>query len=276
MATTVQEDASFEELLEFVRTVRGFDFTGYKRSSLKRRTTKRMQGVGIEDYPAYLRRLQDDPDEFAALFNTILINVTSFFRDAETWGLLASRVVPDIAAHSAGGPIRIWSAGCASGQEAYSVAMLFAEELGASDLSSRVKIYATDVDEEALQEGRHAAYDQRALQHVPEELRERYLERSGKGFTIRSDLRRSVIFGRHNLTKDPPISRIDLLLCRNTLMYFSAALQARVMRAFAFALRPEGYLVLGKSEMMTSRSDRFEAFSLRWGVFRPSRQTSVR
>jgi two-component system, chemotaxis family, CheB/CheR fusion protein len=266
--STLQQDTDFEELLEFLRAVRGFDFTGYKRSSLRRRTIKRMQEVGIESYPDYLRRLQTDPDEFEALFNTILINVTSFFRDAEAWTLLGSQVVPELIGRTPD-PIRIWSAGCASGQEAYSVAMLFAEALGASDINGRIKIYATDIDEEALTEGRHAAYDERAVQHVPDALRARYFDRVGNRYTIRSDLRRAVIFGRHNLAKDAPISRIDLLLCRNTLMYFSSALQARIMAAFHFALQPKGYLVLGKSEMMLSRSDRFEAFSLRRRVFRP-------
>ncbi|MEA2425985.1 MAG: two-component system, chemotaxis family, CheB/CheR fusion protein, partial [Thermoleophilaceae bacterium] len=269
----LEQSAEFEQLLEFLRESRGFDFTGYKRASLMRRTTKRMQEVGVETYADYLPYLHANPGEFEALFNTILINVTSFFRDRETWELLAADIVPRVIERS-DGHARVWSAGCATGEEAFSAAMLFADALGTTNIAPRVKIYATDVDESALARARGAEYDQKALDPVPEHRRGAYFEQRGRRFAIRKDIRRAVIFGRHNLGVDPPISRIDLVFCRNTLMYFNPPLQSRILDSLHFALNPEGTLCLGKSEVMMSRSDRFEPVNLERRIFRP--RASVR
>jgi two-component system, chemotaxis family, CheB/CheR fusion protein len=264
-----ENDAEFENLIDFLRSTRGLDVTGYKRSSLMRRTRKRMREVGIEGFPAYADYLGERPEEFDHLFATILINVTSFFRDPPTWQVMAEQIVPELLEREQETPIRVWSAGCASGQEPYSVAIMFAEALGTPEISDRVKIYATDVDDHALSEARRAEYLGRSVESIPPEMRERYLQPVGTAFGLRPELRRSVIFGKHNLVSDPPISRLDLLLCRNTLMYFNAPLQTRIMESFHFALRPEGYLVLGKSEVMLTRSDRFEPHDLKRRVFRP-------
>jgi two-component system CheB/CheR fusion protein len=263
------DDPAFERLLEFLRVSRGFDFAGYKRSTLRRRVARRMQEVGIDDVDGYLDYLEVHPDEFASLFNTILINVTSFFRDPATWELVRDEVVPDLVERRSGAPIRVWSAGCASGQEPYSVAMLFAEAVGPDALRERVKIYATDVDEDALEAARAGVYAERELGTLPEELRDRYLERlADDRYAFRKELRRTVIFGRHDLVQDPPISRIDLLLCRNTLMYFNADVQSRIYRNFHFSLAPDGYLVLGKSEMLLTRTSMFAPIDLKRRVFR--------
>ena len=264
--TETADGTDFERLLEFVRTERNFDFTGYKRSSLQRRTTKRMREVGIERYVEYLDYLQANTDEFTRLFNTILINVTSFFRDEETWAAIAETILPELIEGDR--PIRIWSAGCASGEEPFSVAMLLAERLGVDGVGRRVKIYATDIDEEALAEARRAEFTDRSVRAVPPQMLERYFEPSGQRFAILKDLRRTVIFGRHNLAVDAPISKIDLLLCRNTLMYFSAPLQTYILDGFHFALGPDRYLVLGKSEVMLSRTDRFLPVDLKRRIFR--------
>src|SRR4051794_29511191 len=150
-----QTGEAFEGLLVFLRDSRGFDFTGYKRTSLIRRVRHRMSNIGCESFEAYLDVLQAQPDEFAALFNTILINVTTFFRDTDAWDCIRDTVIPDLLTERASGePIRVWSAGCASGQGAYTLAMLLAEALGPDDFRQRVKIYATDVDEEALAQAR--------------------------------------------------------------------------------------------------------------------------
>ena len=171
-----QVDESFEALLRFMRDSRGFDFTGYKRTSLMRRVRHRMEQAGHPTFEEYLDVLQASSDEFAALFNTILINVTTFFRDAEAWDVLPDDAIPAmLAARAPHDPIRIWSAGCASGQEPYSLAMLLAEELGLDDYRQRVKIYATDVDEEALTEARAASYDAKAVESVPPEYLEQVL-----------------------------------------------------------------------------------------------------
>ena len=262
-------DPQFEALLVYLKESRGFDFTGYKRSSLIRRVNRRMTQVGSTDHQSYLDHLQVHPDEFTALFNTILINVTGFFRDAEAWDHLRREAVEPLLARKAGDePLRIWSAGCASGQEAYTLAMAFAEAMGVEAFRERVKIYATDVDEEALDEARQASYGERAMETVPPELADRYFERAGGRWAFRKDLRRSVIFGRNDLVQDAPISRIDLLTCRNTLMYFNAETQARILRRFHFALSDGGVLFLGKAEMLLSHGNLFVPIDLKRRIFR--------
>ncbi len=262
-------DPAFEALLVHLKNHRGFDFTGYKRSSLMRRVDRRMAQVGVADYSEYLDYLELHAEEFTALFNTILINVTGFFRDGEAWDVLRTEVLPDLlAAKAPTEPLRIWSAGCASGEEAYTLAMMLAEMMGLGEFRDRVKIYATDVDEEALSYARPGAYTQRELRGVPEELVEKYLEPAGARHVFRKDLRRSVIFGRNDLVQDAPISRIDLLVCRNTLMYFNAETQARILTRFHFALAPHGVLFLGKAEMLLSHSALFLPIDLRRRTFR--------
>jgi two-component system, chemotaxis family, CheB/CheR fusion protein len=262
-------DPNFEALLGYLKESRGFDFTGYKRSSLMRRVNRRVSQVGAADYLEYLDFLQVHPEEFTALFNTILINVTGFFRDADAWDYLRSDVLePLVASRPADAPIRVWSAGCASGEEAYTLAMALAEKLGPEAFRDRVKIYATDVDEEQLNEARQAAYGERAVQAVPPELLQRYFESSGTCHTFRKDLRRAVIFGRNDLVQDAPISRIDLLACRNTLMYFNAETQTKILNRFHFALADGGILFLGKAEMLLSHASLFSPVDLKRRVFR--------
>ncbi|ORX05535.1 CheR family methyltransferase [Mycolicibacillus trivialis] len=262
-------DETFEALLRYLRDSRGFDFTGYKRASLMRRVRHRMSQAGYETFEEYLDVLQASADEFAALFNTILINVTAFFRDPESWEYVRSDVIPQILAERGPtDPIRVWSAGCASGQEAYTLAILLAEALGGDDFRQRVKIYATDVDEEALNEARAATCDAKAVESVPTVYLDRYFEPVNGRYLFRKDLRRAVIFGRNDLVKDAPISRVDLLVCRNTLRYMNAETQRTVLGRLHFALAPQGTLFLGHAEMLLSHSDRFTPLNLKHRVFR--------
>ncbi|MFR0352157.1 CheR family methyltransferase [Streptomyces sediminimaris] len=265
----VETDEELEELLRFLRDARGFDFTGYKRSSLGRRIRKRMADAQVGSYTDYRDRLETNADEFDALFNTILINVTSIFRDPDAWTFLQREVLPELLAQSGSeDEIRVWSAGCSSGEEAYSLAIMFAEALGLEETLERVKIYGTDVDDEALRDARSSLYSAKALEPLAPELREKYFEPNGARFCFRSDLRRKVIFGRHDITRDAPISRLDLLVCRNTLMYFNVEAQTQIMDRFHFALRDGGYLFLGKAEMLLNDAERFEVVSMRQRVFR--------
>ena len=274
-------DPAFEALLDFLKRSRGFDFSGYKRTSLERRFRRRMEAIECKGFGDYLDYLEVHPEEFEQLFDTLLINVTDFFRDPPAWEHLRDDVLPSLLAQKADHePIRVWSAGCASGQEAYTAAMVFAELLGEEAYRDRVKIYATDVDEDALATARHAVYSAKQLEGVPEDLQARYFERADQRLAFRNDLRRAVIFGRNNLVADAPISRLDLLICRNTLMYFTAETQGRILRHFHFALRDHGVLMLGKSEMMVSHRDVFEAVDLNRRIFRkldkpPSLQVRV-
>ncbi len=262
------QDAAFESLLDFVRRARGLDFTGYKRASLQRRFRRRMDAVGCETYADYLDYLEVHPDEYEELFDSLLINVTQFFRDPPAWDHLRADVLPALLdAKPDDEPVRVWSAGCASGQEAYTIAIVLAEALGLEQYGERVKIYATDIDEDALAQARLALYGAKEAESVPPDLRERYFERADHRLAFRKDLRRTVIFGRNNLVQDAPISRLDLLVCRNTLMYFNAETQGRILRHFHFALRDHGVLMLGKSEMMISHRDLFGALDVKQRIF---------
>jgi two-component system CheB/CheR fusion protein len=262
-------DSSFEALLDFLKRSRGFDFTGYKRTTLERRLQRRMEALECGSYGDYLDYLEVHPAEYEQLFDALLINVTEFFRDPPAWEHLRDDVLPGLLADKEPDePIRVWSAGCASGEEAYTTAIVLAELLGEDAYRERVKIYATDIDEDALTTARLAVYTQKQLERVPEDLRARYFEPADQRMAFRKDLRRTVIFGRNNLVSDAPISRLDLLICRNTLMYFTAETQGRILRHFHFALRDDGVLMLGKSEMMIAHRDLFGAVDINRRIFR--------
>ncbi|HEY7771502.1 CheR family methyltransferase [Longimicrobium sp.] len=268
-ATAPPANPEFEELLVFLREMRSFDFSGYKRSTLRRRVEKRMQTVGVQGYPAYRDYLEVHPGEFDALFNTILINVTSFFRDEEAWAALRDDFVPALLERKQGGqPIRVWSAGCATGQETYTLVMLLAEAMGIEAFRHQVKVYATDLDSEALAEARHAVYADKDLEGLPEGFRDRYFEPAGSRWTFRTDLRRQVIFGPHDLAQDAPMSHLDLLVCRNVLMYFNSEVQGRILARFHFALEPEGLLFLGRAEMIRAHASLFAPAHLGARIFR--------
>jgi two-component system CheB/CheR fusion protein len=266
MAT--EENPAFEALLNHIKEQRGFDFTGYKRASLMRRVVRRMETVGQDDFEEYHDFLLLHPEEFTALFNTILINVTSFFRDQDAWTYLQQKLLPEMLIGREGQQIRGWTAGCASGEEAYTLAMLFAEVLGVEEFRERVKIYATDVDEEALAYARSASYSEREMQPVSDELKAKYFEQVGSRHVFRKELRRSVIFGRNDIIQDAPISHVDVLTCRNTLMYFNAEMQSQILQRMHFALKSEGVLFLGKAEMLLSQAGLFRPVELKQRFFR--------
>ncbi len=266
--TPTDGEPEFAALLDYIKRSRGFDFSGYKPASLRRRLDKRLAEVGCRDYAAYTDFLEVHPDEFARLFNTILINVTTFFRDAPAWEYLSEEILPRLLASKADGdPVRLWSAGCAAGQEPYSLAIALAERMGWDAFKSRVKIYATDIDEDALAQARSASYSDREVQSLPAALLEKYFDREGDRYVFTKELRRLLIFGRHDLLQDSPISRIDLLLCRNTLMYFNSEVQSGILARFHFAIKDSGFLFLGKAEMLFAHTGLFMPLDLRRRVF---------
>jgi len=272
MTPKIQADeVGFAALLDYLKRTREFDFGGYKRVSLMRRFQRRMQALSIESFSDYMDYLEVHPDEFALLFNTLLINVSSFFRDPTVWEYIRTEIIPQIIVHrQPDEPIRVWSAGCATGEEPYTIAMLLAEALGAEAFRERVKIYATDIDEEALNYARQANYSQREISFIPPELCTKYFEQVGQRYVFRKDLRRSIIFGRNDLLQDAPISRVDLLTCRNTLMYFNAEAQSKIRSRFHFALMNDGYLFLGKAEMLLANSSLFIPIDLKRRIFSKS------
>ncbi|MEG3164786.1 CheR family methyltransferase [Sphingomonas sp. PB2P19] len=268
MTENTTPDPAFEALLSHIQQSRGLDFRGYKRTSLRRRITLRMEAVGADTFATYQSLLEADPGEFESLLNTVLINVTSFFRDPDAWEVLKTQVIPALIARTEPDqPIRVWSVGCASGEEPFSIAMLFAEQLGMADFCARVKIYATDLDEEALKAARVATYTPREVECLPSDYLERFFERTNNHYVFDRALRKCVIFGRHNVVHDAPISRIGLLVCRNLLIYLEAETQAIVLPRLHYALDPEGVLFLGKAETQLARSPLFRAVEMKHRIF---------
>lgn len=253
VSTPSLKTAELENLLNYLKRVHQIDLTGYKRPSLMRRTLVRMQQVGVEHYQDYLDRLQQQPEELAHFLDTVFINFSYFFRDRPVWDYLANQIVPQIIANKEPNePIRVWSAGCASGEETYSLAMLLAEALGVEQFQQRVQLYGTDVDRDAVMQARKGYYSAQAVKTIPAALREQYFERKPDGYLWRTDLRRSMIFDCRDLIQSPPLPRIDLLVCRNTLIYFQQEAQIRALVRFHFSLRNNGFLVLGQAEKLVA------------------------
>jgi chemotaxis methyl-accepting protein methylase len=249
VASPLLEVAELEDFLIFLKQVQQVDLTGYKRPTLLRRLRIRMQQVKVNHYQEYLDYLKQKPDEVTHLLNAVFINYTFFFRDRPVWDYLANEVIPQIIRNKAPNePIRIWSAGCASGEETYSIAILLIEALGIEQFQQRVRIYGTDVDSDALQQAQRGCYSHRAIATVPPDFLDRYFEYTPNGYRWRHELCGSITFHHHNLIQSPPLRNIDLLICRNTLMYLMSETQIRALTRFHFSLQPHGFLVLGQAE----------------------------
>ncbi len=259
---------SLKDLLQELAEERAFDFRGYKRTTLERRFRKRMFQLNMGSYEEYGDYIRKHPEETNELLTTLLINVTEFFRDPPAWEVLREDVLPPILKQlKPGSSYRVWSAGCASGEEAYSIAMVLAEFFGSRLPEYDVKIYATDIDDEELNMARRGEYSPEAVRRVRSEWREKYFY--GKGtFRINRDLRKMVIFGKSNLAQHAPISHVNLLLCRNVLIYFDSTLQKHILSRLHYALEPGGILFLGRSESQLTNSTQFQRLNARWRIFR--------
>ena len=263
-----QAHPEFEALLDYLKYNRGCDLKGYKRSTLMRRFQHRMQSININNYPSYLQYLQSHSQEYLALLNDVLINVTEFFRDRDAWDYLAAEIIPRIiASKPPNEQIRVWSAGCASGQEIYSLLILLAEALGIESCLARVQCFATDVDEAALRQARQATYSAQEMTNIPADLREKYFKQTEQGYVFHSTLRRTLNFGRHDLAKDAPMSRLDLLICRNVLIYFNPEVQASILVRFHFGLQNTGFLFLGQAEALIHRRQIFTLLNRKHCVY---------
>ena len=241
-----------DDLCRVLRAAVGHDFAGYKRTTLVRRVERRMHVLGLDSARAYLARVRADTVECEALFRDLLINVTRFFRDAELFEILRDRAIePLLRTRNPDEDLRVWIPGCSSGEEAYTIAMLFADAARRLGLPPAVQIFATDIDERMLQIAREASYPAAALADIPAPLRERYVVPHAERFTIAAEIRDLIRFSSHSLVKDPPFSRVDLLSCRNLLIYFDERLQQSVVPLFHYAVRPGGYLFLGPSESVS-------------------------
>lgn len=254
---------------EHLRHRLGHDFSQYKRSTMLRRIQRRMQVVGAATGQDYLAQLRDKPDEAELLFRDLLINVTCFFRDAEAFDYLRREVIPALLKDKgAGDTIRIWTPGCSSGEEAYSIAILMAESLSRLRARPIVQILATDIDDPMLQKARKASYPPSAVKDVPLELLDRYFFAQEDDYVLTPAIRDMVRVSNHNLIKDPPFSRIDLIVCRNLLIYLNTSLQQRLIPVFHYALKPQGWLFLGPAENIAARTDLFDPADAALKIYR--------
>ncbi len=271
MADAVTVEARLPEIIALLRERTPHDFSGYKPGTLQRRLERRMAlvGDGKQDVEAYIGLLRSDPAELDLLANDILINVTRFFRDPEIFDFLAETVIPDIVARrDADQKLRVWVAGCSSGEEAYSLVMLILEHAAKIDGGVNLQVFASDADPDAVAMAREGYYpDSIAADIAPERLA-RFFVKEKEGYRVSPELRATVIFACQDLLVDPPFSRLDLVSCRNLLIYLAPAAQTRVIDLFHFALREGGILLLGNAESIDTSDSRFESLSKSGRIYR--------
>ncbi|MCM1983768.1 chemotaxis protein CheB [Lyngbya confervoides] len=240
------------QICRLLRRRIGHDFSNYKTGTLIRRIQRRIQITQTPSVEAYVQYLKSDPDEISQLFKDLLIGVTQFFRDPNSFKALQRAVIAALVENCPSNQsIRIWIAGCSSGEEAYSVAILLAEEMDRCNRRSTVQIFATDIDEQSLNQARQGRYHDNIADQVTSERLERFFVRQEGHYQVVKPLREMCIFSQHSLISDPPFSRLDLLCCRNLLIYFDSELQKRLIPLFHYALKPEGHLFLGSSENLS-------------------------
>ena len=258
-----------QKVLMLIRSVTGRDFTGYKKSTIYRRITRRMAVHKIEHVADYHRYLQENHAEIYRLFKELLILVTSFFRDPSAFDVLAAKVIPQILAnHRDGSQVRVWVPGCATGEEAISILMLFIEALDKLNRHIPLQVFATDVDPEAIQRARTAEYPEAIASEVSPERLGRFFIRKDGGYGLKKDIRDSIVFAVQDLVSDPPFSRLDLISCRNVLIYMDTPLQKKILNLFHFTLSEKGYLFLGTSESIGELSDLFSPVDVKAKIFR--------
>ncbi len=268
-------EAGLRYILMQLRTVTGNDFSLYKKSTIMRRIERRMLKNLITRTEVYVNFIQHNPAEVDALFKELLINVTSFFRDSEAFALLKQEVLPLLCADKAVDYVfRVWVAGCATGEEAYSIAMLLCELMEESGRQFKVQIYATDLDGDAIAMARTGLYSANIAQDMSAERLERFFVAEDDHYRVKKEIRQLVVFAVQNVMKDPPFTRLDLLCCRNLMIYLEQELQKRLIPMFHYALKPSGVLFLSPSESIGSHTDLFSPINRKWKLYRASKTSA--
>ncbi len=263
------ETEFLDRILRHVRFRTGHDFAEYKEATMLRRVAVRMSVLNLTSPNEYLKLIVDNKQEADLLFRDLLINVTSFFRDPEHFETLKRQVIPDLVdSAEEHGELRVWVAGCSTGEEAYSVGMLIAEELSRVNKQCKVVIFGTDIDEQALQTARQGRYPDTISDTLPRALLDNYFKPLKEGYEVGEVLREMVRFSRHSFIKDPPFSKLDMVTCRNVLIYLKDSLQELTCRVFHYALRTDGYLFLGPSENPQAIAEFFAESASHARIFR--------
>ncbi|CAI8902429.1 two-component system, chemotaxis family, CheB/CheR fusion protein [Pseudomonas sp. IT-P74] len=278
---TAAAEQMLHDILIQLRTGTGHDFKHYKRATVLRRIERRMQVTAQPDLASYYKFLQNNPEETKALLGDMLIGVTNFFRDREAFEALERDVVPQLvnaATASAQSEkkeeIRVWSAGCSTGEEAYSLAMLLHDQMQLDSSKATLQVFATDIDERAVSYGRSGLYPQAIITDVPPSRVRHYFIKENDHYRVRKELRERVLFAKHSLLSDPPFSQIDLIVCRNLLIYLDREVQREILQMFHFALRPGGFLFLGTSESADACHELFAPVDKRNRIFRAKTGTT--
>ncbi|MGF1455601.1 MAG: CheR family methyltransferase [Alphaproteobacteria bacterium] len=272
------ETAQYRRIMQLIYGAEDLDFTGYKLTTFRRRISRRMSARDCTSLADYVSILTDDPEEIKRLSDDLLIGVTRFFRDPDAFDTLSSKALETLlrAKSETQEPLRIWVAGCATGEEAYSVAVQVAELRSTLDVEVAVQIFATDIRRDFLEHAGRGVYPASNMDGLPERLRNTYFQSlDGHAFQVDPVIRKLVIFAPHDLMRDPPFTKVDLITCRNVLIYFNADLQQRIMALFNFALSPSGFLLLGPSETLGELEQFFETIDPHWRLFRKARNRSL-
>ncbi len=260
--------SALNKVMLLLRSRTGHDFSLYKQSTISRRIERRMTIHSREDTNTYAHYLQEHPEEVKRLFKGLLITVTSFFRDPEAFAVLKKDILPQLFEHKPEHYIfRIWVPGCATGEEAYSIAILFREYMDDSKQEFKVQIYSTDIDEDSIAQARSGVYPTPITTDVSPERLRRFFVKEETGYRVKKEIREMIIFATQNVIKDPPFTQLDLVGCRNLLIYLEPELQNRLISAFHYALKPGGILFLSPSESIGSHLDLFKPINKKWKFF---------
>lgn len=273
--TIDEKNSSFDKVLRLLSRRAGTDFTNYKPSTILRRLEKRIAELKLPSIDEYLAYAEEHHAELDELFNTILIGVTTFFRDREAFEVLEKHLSKILNSKSRGSQVRIWCAGCASGEEAYSMAFLIAKLLQNKLQEYNIQIFATDIDEKAINVARRGVYPEHLFMDVPDDILQDYTVKKGESREIIKSIRQLILFSKHDVTTNPPFLKLDLISCRNLLIYFGQSLQQQVIPIFHYALNPDGYLFLGKSETVGQFTDLFSTIEGKAKIFQRKRGNKI-
>ncbi len=265
----VEEGSQLKRLTTLLMEKTGVDFSLYKPTTVLRRIERRMGIAQVTTLEEYLRYLNQSKTELRALYKDLLISVTKFFRDIEAFNALKEQVIPTLVEEAEEGKtLRVWVAGCATGEEAYSIAILFADYLESKGKKTNVKIFATDIEKDAMEYAARGMYPESIAADLPDSGLRRFFNKEGNSFNVNTRIRQMVVIASHNLISDPPFNRMDMVTCRNLLIYLKPPLQQRILKVFSFALYPRGYLFLGSSESIGEMTDLFDTINLKQKIFR--------
>jgi len=269
-----EDDIEFDEqtlskILHLIDQETGYDFREYKHSTLARRVARRVNVCKCNSLEEYFYLLKSNPEEIPILYREFLIGVTKFFRDSEVWNILEDEVIPELISKTVTSePLKIWDVACSTGEEAYSLAMYLNEEMERQEKRLQVKIFATDISQKHIEVASMGVYSESIVGDIPGDLLQKYFISKNKGYQVVEKIRRMVIFSKHNILKNPPFSNMDMVLCRNLLIYFQPSIQKKALNVLHYGIKEEGFLVLGTSESVQTHREFFRDVNRKWKIYR--------